>query len=70
MSILYVTPASIGYLTQFILASAVAGYLWYLAHKSWQGETSPLPTMLLAGAFTAFAWLPCCFSSTLPCAWT
>ena len=55
MSILYLTPASIGYLTQFVLTSAIAGYFWYLARKSWQGETRLLPTMLLAGAFTAFA---------------
>ena len=55
MSILYLTPASIGYLTQFILASAIAGYFWYLARRSRQGENSALPTTLLAGAFTSFA---------------
>ncbi|MFQ5813347.1 MAG: GAF domain-containing protein [Anaerolineae bacterium] len=55
MSILYLTPASIGYLTQFILASAIAGYFLCLSRRSWQGESKSLPTLLLAGAFTAFA---------------
>lgn len=43
------------YLTQFILASAIAGYLLSLSRRSWHGETRSLPTLLLAGAFTAFA---------------
>ncbi|MFQ5596383.1 MAG: hypothetical protein ACE5HA_19745 [Anaerolineae bacterium] len=55
MSILYLTPASIGYLTQFILASAIAGYFLYLSRRSWQGESKSLPTLLLAGALTSFA---------------
>ena len=55
MSILFLTPASIGYLAQFMLASAIAGCLVYLTRSSWEREKKPLPTMLLAGSFTSFA---------------
>ncbi|HBY97899.1 MAG TPA: hypothetical protein DEP84_28830, partial [Chloroflexi bacterium] len=55
MSLLYLTPASIGYLAQLILVSAGAGYFWFLVGSSWQWEDEPLLTLLLAGAFSFFA---------------
>jgi signal transduction histidine kinase/HAMP domain-containing protein len=55
MLTVYLTPASIGYLTQFILAAAIAGYLLYLTHRFWQERKPVLQTLLLAAAFTSFA---------------
>ena len=57
MLVLYLTPASIGYLTQFLLALAITGYFWNLARRSRQGNDKSSPTALLASAFTAFACL-------------
>lgn len=56
MSILYLTPASISYLTQFILAAAIAGNFWYQPRRqSAKRESNTLATLLLAAAFTSFA---------------
>lgn len=55
MSLPYLTPASIGHLSQFILAAAIAGYFWALTRRLWHEENDPFPTLLLAGAFTSFA---------------
>jgi signal transduction histidine kinase len=49
--VLYLTPASIGYLTQSILALAITGYLSYLARQAWRREQKPVQTLLLTGSF-------------------
>ncbi|NOZ04947.1 MAG: GAF domain-containing protein [Chloroflexi bacterium] len=55
MSALYLTPASIGDLTQFILTVTIAGYLLYLSRRFWWERKPVLQTLLLAVAFTSFA---------------
>ena len=64
MSPFLLTPASIGYLTQFVLALSIAVYLWYLAIRTLrarsdraQPHTTITPSFLLAGALTAYTGL-------------
>jgi len=52
MSIIYLTPASISYLTQFILAFAIAVYFLHLSRRTWRREKKPIATMLMAAAFS------------------
>ncbi len=55
MQIIYLTPASISTLTQFILAFAIAAYFLYLSRKTWRREQKPITTMLLTAAFSSIA---------------
>ncbi len=51
MSILYLTPSSIGYLTQAILALTITSYLFFLALRAWRSKQVYVQTLLLASAF-------------------
>jgi hypothetical protein len=51
MPILYLTPPSIGYLTQCILALVITAYLAHLARQAWRRGQAYLQTSLLAVAF-------------------
>ncbi len=55
MPIIYLTPAAISSLTQFILAFVIAACFLYLTRRTWRREKKPLATMFLAGAFSAIA---------------
>lgn len=50
---IFLSPASISYLTQLIMTAVITGYLWYVAGKSQSGQNSGHLTFL-AGAFSAF----------------
>ena len=49
--LLFLTPASIGYLTQGILSLVITGYLLYLAHQAARLGRVYAPTLILAVAF-------------------
>jgi signal transduction histidine kinase/HAMP domain-containing protein len=48
MSFLNLTPASIGYWTQFVLVAIITGYFVYLVHRAWSQRERPVQTLMLA----------------------
>jgi hypothetical protein len=53
MSVWYLTPASISYMAQFILALTIAAYLAYLTRRLLVQGASATPTILLTAFFTS-----------------
>ncbi|HRJ42030.1 MAG TPA: GAF domain-containing protein, partial [Caldilineaceae bacterium] len=53
MSLLYLTPASIGYLTQWVLTAVISTYLWYVVRDPKPRAGHSRQTEFLALSFTA-----------------
>jgi hypothetical protein len=69
MSVWYLTPASISYMTQFILALTIAIYLVYLTRRLREQQAETTPTRILSFFFfsvAVFAALLCLNVSLVP----
>jgi predicted membrane channel-forming protein YqfA (hemolysin III family) len=66
MSVWYLTPASISYMTQFILALTIAIYLFHLTRRLREQQAETTPTRILSFFFFSVAVFAVYYASMSP----